>query len=138
MNKKKTLDYTYHEKFDIHEFKPYISTREVIIPYIEILDRIIPETIEKKAPCALIIWNLEQAEIFPLRLQSAYFQKMVEKYPDIPPAFIVYLTDRNSDHTLIGAHFTTRKDTREVFSVKERESGIQWLLERRGMMSPDK
>ncbi|GEM_PF-3460772 len=124
----KILDYLYHEELDIHEFKPYTSKREIITPYIEILDRIIPQTINENKPCALIIWNLEMAEIFPLRLQAAYFQKMIEKYPAIPPAFILYLTDRITDNTLIGAHYTSNKDIRKSLSVNKRDDGIQWLL----------
>jgi len=135
MTAQKTLDYIYHEQHDIHEFKPYTSKRTVIDPYIDILDRIIPETIDKKSPCALIVWNLEEAEIFPLRLQNAYFKQMIEKYPNIPPAFILYLTDRPSDQTLINANYTSRQDTRKVFSPKEREEGIQWLLSCRERVS---
>lgn len=122
------LKYIYHEDCDIHEFKPYSSKRDAVAEYINILDRIVPETIEKKSACALIIWNLEEAEIFPLRLQSAYFKQMVEKYPNIPPAYVLYLTDRPTDQTLIDAHYTTNHDIRKTYALNKREEGIQWLL----------
>lgn len=123
------LDYIYHETEDIHEFKPLTSTRDVIKPYIDVLDKIMPETIAQEKRCALILWNMEGAEIFPLRLQNAYFQKMVQKYPNIPPAFIAYTTDRISDITMIRAHYLNHKDTRQIFPLAERENAIQWLLE---------
>lgn len=123
------LTYTYHEDLDIHEFKPYSSKRDVIDPYMEILDRIVPETIEQNKPCALIIWNLEEAEVFPLRLQNAYFQKLIKQYPRIPPAFVLYMTDRTSDEIMIRSHYTSRKDTRKMVKLDQREDGIKWLVD---------
>lgn len=131
----KALDYFYHEDSDIHEFKPYTSSRKVIDTYINVLDRIMPETIEQEKPCALIMWNLKEAEMFPLRLQNAYFKQMVEKYPNIPKAYIAYITDRTSDTALIHANYSSdRKDTREIFPTAEYNKAIQWLVECRQKM----
>lgn len=123
------LTYTYHEDHDIHEFKPHISNRQVITPYIEILDKIVPATIEQEKVCALIIWNLEDAEVFPLKLQQAYFMQLVKKYPKIPPAYILYLTNRVSDDVMIRSHYTSRQDTRNIFRLEQRDAGVQWLLD---------
>jgi hypothetical protein len=131
----KLLIYTYHENDDVHEFKPLISTRDVIQPYMDVLDRIMPETIEQNKPCALILWDLTDTQIFPLRLQKGYFKKMVEKYPKIPIAYVAYLTDRHSDITLINAHFTVRKDTRKIFSTQQHQDAIDWLTDCRGKLS---
>ncbi len=127
--KPQILKYIHHKQNDIHEFIPFDSTRKVVEQYFLILDKILEEAINDEKSRVLIIWNLENAEMFPLNLQNSYFQMLVKKYSTLPPGHLAYLTDRNSDIVLINANYGgDRKHFRKTFPIAERDNAIEWLL----------
>ncbi len=124
------LKYIYHEQNDIHEFIPFDSTRKVVDQYFLMLDKIIGDAIRDGKSSVLIMWNLENTEIFPLNLQNSYLQMLVEKYPTLPPGHLAYLTDRHSDIVLIKANYgADRKNMRKTFPIAQCDDAIQWLLD---------
>mgnify|MGYP006921656194 CR=1 FL=1 len=129
------IRYTYLEEYDVHEYLFKESSRRAMDEYVQLIHEIYEEHIAGRSDI-LIILDIHESGMLPVKYAGAVMQKLFEDFAPFPKVYITYLSDDASDKSLIGImDYTIPIDVDRVqFPVQARDQAIERLLKKRNII----
>lgn len=129
---KEVITYRYLAEHDIHEIIFDEASRKSMDEYIGTIYEIYDEHLKGRNHVKIML-DIHKSGMLPVGYAAAIMEKTFKELAPFPKPYIAYLTDRNNaDNSLITTmdYTASRKVQRLHFPYEERETAIEWLLDR--------
>jgi hypothetical protein len=129
MTIKEVVTHNFLEEHNIHEFIFAKSSRKGMDEYIGTIYEIYDEHLKGK-PFMLIILDIHQSGMLPVKYATAIMEKTFKELAPFPKPYVAYLSDGGIDGSLISSmDYTASKHVDRLnFPFGERDKAIDWLM----------
>lgn len=132
MSSATVVHHTYLQEYDIHQYFFKEASRLAMDEYVQLIHDIHEDHI-KGRPDILIILDIHESGMLPVKYAAAVMDKLFKDLAPFPQVYIAYLSDDAADNSLIGImDYTIPNNVNRIrFPFDARDQAIEWLLSKR-------